>query len=463
MEPFSVRIVGCVHGTPIERELLEILNRGHWCEASLAHSASDVCASVREPASIAVFIYPEAKSLESIVRSLQSDLIKSPLVFVNLFRYPSPCLELLKAGFNDFLTYPFRGDEVRSCLSSLWIRRDRLRPTERDEAKRNLTLELALRDLIGISPTFERVLREIRILANSDATVLITGETGTGKDMCARAIHYASARAGKPFVPVNCGGIPEELFENEFFGHERGAFTDARERYGGTVQQAEGGTIFLDDLDALSMKHQAKLLRFIQEPVYTPLGSGRIHRSNVRILSATNADLVTRINAGLFRQDLYYRLAVLELVLPPLRERSEDIASLAEYFAERYCQVYGRSRITIADSTLAKLITLKWDGNVRELENVVHNAIVHADKEILDDQDFFSHDKIQGHSLLSASDLGPFKRMKQELVSDFERQYTEQLLRECNGNISEAARRAGKNRRAFWEIMRKHRLLHTSR
>lgn len=463
MEPFSVRVIDCVRGSPVSGELLEILNNGKWCEASLAHSASEVCASVREPASIAVFICPEARSLESIVRSFQSDLIKSPLVFVNLFRYPSPCLELMKAGFNDFLTYPFHGDDVRSCLKSLWVRRDRLRPTEHDEAKHNLTLELALRDLIGISPTFERVLREIRILANTEATVLITGETGTGKDMCARAIHYTSARAGKPFVPVNCGGIPEELFENEFFGHERGAFTDARERYGGTVQQAEGGTIFLDDLDALSARHQAKLLRFIQEPVYSPLGSGKIHRSNVRILSATNADLVGRINSGLFRQDLYYRLAVLELVLPPLRERSDDIAALAEYFAERYCQVYGKSKVSISSSTLAKLVKLRWDGNVRELENVVHNAIVHTDKEILDDQDFFNHDKVRGHSLASEFEQRPFKRMKQELVSGFERQYVEQLLKECSGNISEAARRAGKNRRAFWEIMRKHGLLHTGR
>ena len=463
MEPFSVCIVGCVQGTPVAAELLEILNRGKWCDAALAQRASDVCASVQDSTSIVVFIYPEAKSLESIVRSLQPDLVKSPLVFVNLFRYPSPCLELMKAGFNDFLTYPFHGDDVRSCLSSLWVRRDRLHPTERDEAKRNLTLELTLRDLIGISPTFERVLREIRILANTEATVLITGETGTGKDMCARAIHYTSARAGKPFVPVNCGGIPQELFENEFFGHERGAFTDARERYGGTVQQAEGGTIFLDDLDALSAAHQAKLLRFIQEPLYTPLGSVRIRRSNVRIISATNVNLVGRINAGLFRQDLYYRLAVLELVLPPLRERSEDIAALAEYFGQRYCQIYGRSMVKIEGSTLAKLVKLRWGGNVRELENAVHNAVVHSDKEILDDEDFFNHDKVQGHNLASAPEQKPFKRMKQELVSDFERQYVEHLLGECNGNISEAARRAGKDRRAFWEIMRKHGLLHSGR
>jgi two-component system, NtrC family, response regulator GlrR len=456
MEPFSVRVVDCVHGGPVAGELLEILNRCTWCKASPMIETGDVEALVREPDSIAVFVHPDAHQLESLLKKMRPGLISSPLVFVNLYRYPSPSLDLLKAGFNDFLTYPFRGDEIRSCLSSLWIRRERIHPTERDAARQNLTLELALRDLIGISPVFERVIQEIRILANSDATVLITGETGTGKDMCARAIHYASARSGKPFVPVNCGGIPEELFENEFFGHEKGAYTDARERYGGTVEQAEGGTIFLDDLDALSLKHQAKLLRFIQDPLFMPLGSSKVRRSNVRILSATNVDLSDRIYTGQFRQDLYYRLAVLELLLPPLRERVEDIGPLVEFFVHKYCRVYSKTLMTVAEPTLAKLVGLRWAGNVRELENVVHNAVAHADTEILDDHYFFSHNKLKGRALQSAPGIKSFKLMKQELVAGFEREYVEHLLQDCGGNVSEAARRAGKNRRAFWEIMRKY-------
>jgi two-component system, NtrC family, response regulator GlrR len=459
MEPFPVRVFDCVHGSPVAGELLDILNRGKWCQPTLLNDSSDLSVTVSEPGSIAVLIHPEPNNLESILRSVQPDPVRAPLVFVNLFRYPSPSLDLLKAGFNDFLTYPFRVDEIRSCLSSLWVRRNRLRLKENDETSRTLALELALRDLIGISHTFEGVLQEIRILANSDATVLITGETGSGKDMCARAIHYASVRAGKPFVPVSCGGIPDALFENEFFGHERGAFTDARERFGGTVQQAEGGTIFLDDLDALSLRHQAKLLRFIQEPVYSPLGSSRSHRANVRVISATNVNLADRVGAGLFRQDLYYRLAVLELVLPALRERADDIRPLAEYFVQRYCQIYNKPFMKIADATLARLVRQRWDGNVRELENVVHNAVAHADTEILDDGDFFGRERVQGGRTGGAAGMKPLKLMKQELVAGFERGYIENLLRECDGNISEAARRAGKNRRAFWEMMRKHGLV----
>jgi DNA-binding NtrC family response regulator len=458
MEPFSIRVIDCVRGSPVAVELLEILNEGKWCQASLVHSPGEVCAVIRDPASVAVFVYPEAKSLESIVQSLRSEPIKSPLVFVNLFRYPSPCLDLLKVGFDDFVTYPFRADEVRSCLSSLWARRNHLRPTEIDAVKRTLTLELTLRDLIGISPAFERVIQEIRILANSDATILITGETGTGKDMCARAIHYTSARGNKPFVPVNCGGVPDNLFENEFFGHERGAYTDARDSRLGIVRQADGGTVFLDDIESLSQRQQATLLRFLQDSTYSPLGCGKLQKANVRVLTATNVALDQRVKDGSYRSDLYYRLAVLELRIPSLRDRREDIAPLAECFVEKYCQVYGKSKVTIGDSAIELLKTLSWPGNVRELESVIHRAVIHAETNEIDARNLFPAAEVAEPTNCGKQPSVPFSEMKKQVVISFERKYLEQILAECGGNISEAARRAGKDRRAFWELLRKHHL-----
>jgi two-component system response regulator GlrR len=461
MEPCSVRIVDCVGGSAVGKELFEILSGGKWCHVSLMDGPVERSLDVRESDSLSVFVHQDVGALDAMIRALRSTPIKSPLAFVNLFRYPYPCLELLKAGFDDFLTYPFSSEEVLSCVSSLWARRDRLRSNGLDGVRRNQYADVMLRDLIGISRAFEHIIQEIRILANSDATVLITGETGTGKDMCARAIHCASARADKPFIPVNCGGVPDELFESEFFGHERGAYTDAREARPGIVREAEGGTVFLDDIETLSNKQQIKLLRFLQDGSYSPLGSGRIWKANVRILAATNAPLLDRRKEGSFRSDLYYRLAVLQLAVPPLDERRQDVAYLAEYFADKYCREYGKPRMTMHHSALLLLTSLPWPGNVRELENVVHRAILHADAGQIDLKNIFPRADGCSSDLSNLPPPAPFREIKKHVLDDFELKYLQNILAECNGNISEAARKAGKNRRAFWELLRRHHLTKT--
>jgi len=331
-----------------------------------------------------------------------------------------------------------------------------LQTTETEKIAGDLTLEICLSDFVGKSPRLVHVLKEIQVLATSDANVLISGETGTGKDMCARAIHYTGARVAKPFVAINCGSIPEDLWENQFFGHERGAYTDARERSTGLLKEADGGTLFLDDIEALTMKNQVKLLRFLQAGSYIPLGGVREVRANVRVIAATNEDLLVRMRDHTFRGDLYFRLAVLTLHLSPLRERKDDVPLLANVFVKRYAAQYRKQVDRISDSAMAALCTHSWPGNVRELENTIHCAVLHATGEVLNAIQLLPD---HGESMPTQSavpERASFKQMKKELIANFEREYVLNQLRSYGGNVSEAARQCGKNRRAFWELMRKY-------
>ncbi len=327
---------------------------------------------------------------------------------------------------------------------------------ESERIRRDLTLEICLSDFVGKSPGLVSVLKEIGVLATSDANLLISGETGTGKDMCARAIHYTGARAAKPFVPINCGSIPEDLWENQFFGHERGAYTDARERTSGLLKEADGGTLFLDDIETLTLKSQIKLLRFLQTGSYIPLGGVKELRANVRVVAATNEDLVARMQNHTFRGDLYFRLAVLMLHLSPLRKRMEDVPPLAELFLNRYAAQYNKKVDKISKAAMASLCRHSWPGNVRELENIIHRAVLHCTGPELETFQL-TLDLQEASTIRDApADRATFKEMKKELIASFEKEYVLDQLRTADGNISEAARRCGKNRRAFWELIRKY-------
>jgi DNA-binding NtrC family response regulator len=315
---------------------------------------------------------------------------------------------------------------------------------------RQLEQSLGLQQFLGESRAFLEVVRKFPKLAGCDASVLITGETGTGKEMCARAIHHLGPRSDHPFVPVNCGAIPSELVENELFGHDAGAFTGASSAVRGLVHDAEGGTLFLDEIDSLPVQTQVKLLRFLQDQEYRPLGAGKTRRADIRIIAASNADLEGAVRADRFRPDLFYRLNILPLKLPALRERREDIPLLARHFVAKSSREHSQPLKQLSHTALEKLLAHEWPGNVRELENTIVRAMVFSEQPLLTGED------ICLPGTYSPVEEMSFKALKARAIAEFETAYIRQLLAANDGNISKAARVAKKNRRAFWQLIRKH-------
>jgi DNA-binding NtrC family response regulator len=310
-----------------------------------------------------------------------------------------------------------------------------------------------LSTLIGASDRFVRILEILPQIARSEATVLITGETGTGKELVARAIHYTSKRADQPFVCVNCGSLPDVLIEDMLFGHASGAYTDARHSRRGFFAEATGGTLFLDEVETLGSHAQAALLRVLQDGSFCPLGSATQQRTDTRVIGATNASLEQMVLSGSFRADLHHRLRVLCVDLPPLRERKGDVLLLAAYFLRQHAPD-GEAPLELDESARQALTAFTWPGNVRELENAILRAVV-----------------IHRGSQISAEDLGipsvpamgatataqpTYSRLKREAIAMFERRYLEELITQHNGNVTHAARTAGKDRRELGKLLKKH-------
>jgi len=309
--------------------------------------------------------------------------------------------------------------------------------------------------VIGDSAAFRQTLATVRRIARSDAPVLIEGETGSGKEVAARLVHYGGPRAAEPFVPINCGALPDELFESELFGHERGAFTDARERRRGLVAEADGGTLFLDEVDALAPKSQVALLRFLQDQCFRPLGSSREQQGNVRLIAASNRELAPLVAAGQLRQDLLYRLMVLHLALPPLRQRGRDAALLATHFAERFARKYGSSACGFDRETLDWIAAQPWPGNIRELENWVHRQVLMCDGP---DQGMGKAADAQGTvgTPPPAQSMSSYREAKARAIERFERDFLRAALCQAGGNVSRAAQSVGKERRAFGKLLKKY-------
>lgn len=350
---------------------------------------------------------------------------------------------------DDFLFCPFQPGDLIARIQK-WLQFE-----NRSAAAERLKIDLGMGSLIGESAPFVKVLRQINLLARCDATVLLSGETGTGKELAARAIHYLSARAGGPFIPVNCSALPETLLENELFGHTKGAYTDASLPQRGLIAEAESGTLFLDEIDGLSLTAQAKILRFLQEGEYRPLGGRQPLQADARIVAATNATLLEKVKAGTFREDLYFRLHILSLSLPPLRERPEDIPLLAKYFLKKYCRRFRSDYKILSPAALMKLSSYAWPGNVRELEAVIQRAIVHSPVPLIQAEEIDLPTTVQ---MLSKRDF-PFQALKRRAIDTFEKSYLSQLLITHRGNVSRAAKDAGKDRRAFRRLMEKHGLI----
>jgi two-component system response regulator GlrR len=362
-------------------------------------------------------------------------------------------LRLIAESVTDFATWPLRRGEVRERVGRILIRPR----TDVDAVHEKLVEEIGLTQLIGRAPAFVRVITRLPPLARTNRPVLITGETGTGKELCARAIHHLGRRRAFPFIPVDCGAVPDQLFENELFGHERGAFTDAHRRQKGLVGMAEGGTLFLDEIDSLSLMSQAKLLRFIQERTYRPLGAERFERADINLLAATNRDLDQLVREKRFRSDLYFRLSVLRLHMVPLRDRQDDVPLLARHFLEALCVEEGVSPKRLAPATMVALSRMPWPGNVRELHHVLERAFVAAEgPQILPGHLRAALTEGESQPEPPQSETGPFRAARARAVAAFERQYVIEMLRAHHGNITQAARTAHQDRRAFGRLVKRH-------
>jgi DNA-binding NtrC family response regulator len=359
-------------------------------------------------------------------------------------------VEAMRLGAFDFISKPLSRAELRLRVERAM--RDRRSAAVTDPSKRRPRKSDVI---IGGGGWIKGLYERIAMVAPTDVTVAISGESGTGKELVARTVHNLSPRYESPFVVVNCAAIPESLLEDELFGHVKGAFTDATRDREGLFAAADGGTLFLDEIGEMMPALQAKLLRVLQSQEFRRIGDDRDLRVDVRLITATNRDLEKAVSTGAFRQDLYYRINVFPLTLPPLRDRREDIALLAHHFLLKHRDKVGKRVEGFTPGAMDKLLAYHWPGNVRELENKVHHALVLAQGERI------RPDEVQlDVSVPTATpqvDVSrPFRDVKREVVEGFEREYTRELLRRHRGNLAAAARQAGMDRKNLWALVKKY-------
>jgi DNA-binding NtrC family response regulator len=376
-----------------------------------------------------------------------------PIVFLTAFGSVESAVLAIRNGAFDYLQKPFRREDlllvVKRALSHAELEqeverlKDRLEALgETDQPQSKSTVMLELTD-------------KARRAAATDATVMILGESGTGKEVMARYIHSQSPRKNRPFVPVDCSALPSSLIESELFGYERGAFTGADRTKKGLIESSDGGTLFLDEIGDLSVELQTRLFRFVEERQLRRLGGIEGVRVDCRILCATNQDLAAKIKAGTFREELYYRLGVVTVKLPPLRERPEDIPHLARLFLERFSRRYGKS-LSASPRFYEALLGQPWPGNVRQLKNVMENLTVLHSGGALEPADIAGDFEPTGVAACQLSNL-PWKEARDQYLASFELSYARALLTRCDGNISAAAREAGVDRKTFYALLKRDR------
>lgn len=425
-------------------ETVEVIGRNLSSRGYMVFTASDVDGAIArlEETPVELVItdlrMPRAGGL-TLVRHIRENFKDTEVVIITGFASVGSAVEAVKAGAEDYLPKPFTDEElftaVERALEKLHLRRaDKVDPPQPARPQ----------GFLGESEAMRGVFRAIAKAASTKATVLITGESGTGKELVARAIHYGSSRLSAPFVPVNCGAIPEALIESELFGHSKGAFTGATEAHPGLFQTAEGGTIFLDEIGEVGQPLQVRLLRVLQEKEITMLGSNRPRKVDVRIVAASNKDLLSLVRRGTFREDLFFRVNVLPLEIPPLRKRGDDILLLARHFASRFARELEKPAPRFSDGALRALRTYDWPGNVRELENVVQRLVVMLETEVIDVPDL--------PSLMRFS--APKRSGAHRTLAEVDAEHIRNVLASVADNKTRAARILGIDRKTLREKLK---------
>jgi DNA-binding NtrC family response regulator len=411
----------------------------------------------KEPASIVLadIRMPRMNGVELLKHIKEMD-DSALVIMMTAYGSIEDAVESLKLGAYDYITKPFDEERLLHTLKKALEHHDLL--------KRNIDLEKrvkekeALNGFVGESLPMRRLLETIKVVAKTDLTVLITGETGTGKDLAARMVHALSNRSAKPFIPVNCPTIPENILESELFGYKKGAFTGANQDKKGLFGTADGGTLLLDEIGDLSTMLQAKLLRVLEEKEIKPLGDTKSYKIDVRVIASTNQNLKEKIASLQFREDLYHRLNVVSISTPSLKEIPEDIPLIANHFLSLYSSELKTNQKKFSEDTLKVLVSRRWSGNVRELQNEIKRAVIFSKGETVTPQDFqydmknlpCPEDRIDSFSKLS------YKEARKSLLESFNVNYIKGLLKEYGGNVSLAARIAGLERQSLQHLMRRY-------
>jgi two-component system response regulator HydG len=427
------------------RDTLEVIKRNLSSQGYKVFTSNAVAEAVRVLDSTHVDLVitdlkmPRASGLD-LVRHVRENFKDTEVMMVTGFATIEGAVNAVKTGAEEYLAKPFTDEELLAAVSRAL---EKLRIRKAGQIGTHRTPE-APSGILGESEPMRRTFDAIAKAASTDATVLISGESGTGKDLVARAIHYGSERASAPFVPVNCGGIPETLLESELFGHMKGAFTGATASRAGFFQAADGGTIFLDEISDTSLAMQAKLLRVLEDKEVFMVGSSKARQVDVRILAATNKDLRELVARSAFREDLFYRLNVIGIALAPLRERKDDILLLARHFAAKFAEEHGKQAPEFSDESLRVLKSYKWPGNVRELKNVIKRLVVMSDERRVDVPDL---PQLMRFSALRETGMD-------RTLAEVEVEHVRNVLASVDGNKTRAAEILGIDRKTLREKLK---------
>ena len=386
---------------------------------------------------------PEVNGLD-LVRFIRENLKNTEVMMITGYATIEGAVDAIKMGADEYLAKPFTEDELQSAVNRSLEKLHTRRAGQKYQDKK-ITHYYGL---VGKSDVMQKIFKSIKKAATTSATVLITGESGTGKELITRAIHYNSERASSPFVPINCGGIPEGLLESELFGYVKGAFTGAVETRAGFFQSAEGGSIFLDEISETSLSMQVKLLRILQDKELCMVGSNRTHKVDVRILVATNKDLLNLIDKSAFREDLFYRLNVISIDVPPLRERDDDVLLLENHFSTKFSKEYGKKKPEFTDNAYILLKNYSWPGNVRELENLIHRIVVMTESNIIDVPDLPPHMRFS-----TQKGIGSIRAL-----ADVESEHIRNVLSSVYNNKSKAAEILGIDRKTLRSKIKKYKI-----